>query len=56
MIYQIPASLLAALMLKIGGRIRKALTPEMATWHEIPLSQNLNRKAVVGNLKQQFFH
>lgn len=53
---QIPASLLAALMLKIGGAHQKSPDTRDGPWHENPAPrQNLNRKAVVANLKQQVF-
>ena len=53
---QIPVSLLAALMLKIGGVHQKSHDTRDGPWHENPAPcQYLNRKSVVGNLKQQVF-
>ena len=53
---QIPVSLLAALMLSIGGVHRKSHDTRDGPWHENPAPcQYLNRKSVVGNLKQQVF-
>lgn len=53
---QIPVSLLAALMLKIGGVHQKSHDTRDGPWHENPTPcQYLNRKSVVGNLKQQVF-
>ena len=53
---QIPVSLLAALMLSIGGVHQKSHDTRDGPWHENPAPcQYLNRKSVVGNLKQQVF-
>lgn len=53
---QIPVSLLAALMLSIGGVHQKSHDTRDGPWYENPAPcQYLNRKSVVGNLKQQVF-